>query len=411
LEILIEELHGSLWVAALEKGRLEGLEVDPVTEEVRWGSIYWAKVARIDASLDAAFLNLDGDNIGILYNSDVKIKVKGQKGVYKKGGDVAIGKVLRPGQMIAVQAKSGFLPKDASEPHSKAENKGPRMSMNISLPGRYMIFTPFETENRVSRRIRDKRVRKQLMSMLDGMEDVQGCILRNSSSGVQTDVLIREAKILREVWAQVQKFFEGEDSSLIMLGPDAIQRTLSDNAHAQLTAIELTTMDRYQETEEWCEVYAPDLVTRIMPIELPDPGLDLGLFAFRDVIGQIEDVFQPYVILAEGSSIIIQETAALTAIDVNSGADSRGHLAVNIDAAREIAKQLRLRNLGGAILIDFLKSKDKEDENRIKKVLQEAFDEDPCTVQFHGFTKLGMAELTRNRRTPPLLERFESAVI
>jgi Rne/Rng family ribonuclease len=411
LEILIEELHGSLWVAALEKGRLQGLEVDPVTEEVRWGSIYWAKVARIDASLDAAFLNLDGNNIGILYNSDVKVKVKGQKGVYKKGGDVAIGKVLRPGQMIAVQAKAGFLPKDASEPHSKAENKGPRMSMNISLPGRYVIFTPFEHENRVSRRISDKKVRKQLMAMLDDMKECEGCILRNASAGAQTDVLMREARIHREVWGQIQKFFEGDTPSLIMLGPDAIQRSISDHAGSLISTVELTTMDRYQETEEWCEIYAPDLVTKVTPVELPDPDLELGLFAYRDIIGQIEDLFQPYVLLPGGGSIIIQETAALTAIDVNTGADNRGHFAVNIEAAQEIAKQIRLRNLGGAIVIDFLKSKDKDDEARLKKALQVAADEDPCTVQIHGLTRLGMMEMTRSRRTPALLERFESAVI
>jgi Rne/Rng family ribonuclease len=313
--------------------------------------------------------------------------------------------------MIAVQAKSGFLPKDMNAPHSKAENKGPRMSMNIALPGRYMIFTPFETENRVSQRIRDKKIRNQLMELLDDMKAVQGCILRNSSAGVQTDVLLREAKILREVWSQMQKFFAGEDPALIMLGPDAIQRSLGDHADSQVTAIELTTMDRYQETEEWCEIYAPDLVTRIVPVKLPDPSLDLGLFALRDIIGQIEDVFQPYALLPGGGSVIIQETAALTAVDVNTGSDTRGHLAVNLEAAAEIARQLRLRNLGGAIVIDFLKGKGKEDETRIKKALQQAFDDDPCTVQVHGFTRLGMAELTRHRRTPPLLERFESAVI
>jgi len=408
LDILIEELEGSQWVAAVEQGRLQGVEVDPVGEEVRWGSIYWAKVARIDAAQDAAFVNLDGENIGILYNADVKVKDK--KRGYRNGGDIAIGKVLQPGEMIAVQAKAGFLPTDPEQPHSKAEYKSPRVSMNIVLPARYMIYTPFEFENRVSQRIRDKKLRAQLMAMLDVMNECEGCILRAAAAGAQTDILLREAKIQKEVWLQIQEFFQGESPSLIMMGPDAVQRTISDHAGKRINDIQLTTMDHFQAVEEWCEVYAPDLVTKIRPIELPDQTMDLGLFVLHDIISQIEDMLQPYAILPGGGSLIIQPTAALIAVDVNSGADKRGHLAVNLEAATELGRQLRLRNLGGAVIIDFLKMKDKKEHELVKKALEKALADDPCTVQIHGFTGLGMMELTRKRRTPTLQERFESVL-
>ena len=98
----------SLWAAALEDGRMTGLEVDPADEEVRWGSIYWARVFRIDASLDAAFVDLDGSNKGILNCGDVYLR--NEDGTMTRGGNVAIGKLLHPGQMVAVQAKSGYLP-------------------------------------------------------------------------------------------------------------------------------------------------------------------------------------------------------------------------------------------------------------------------------------------------------------
>lgn len=373
---------------------------------MRWGSVYWAKVARIDAALDAAFVNLDGSNIGILYNADVMVK-DGRKG-FKKGGAAAIGKTLKPGQMIAVQAKSGFLPKSDGEKHSKAEDKNPRVSMSIALPGRYLIYTPLESENRVSQRIRDKKLRTQLKAMLDGLEECEGCILRAAASGAQTDVLVRESKIQKESWRQMQAFFKGNSPSLIMLGPDAVQRIISDNAGRRIDRLELTTMDRFQQVEEWCEVFAPDLVTKIVPVELPDPDADMGLFVHHDIVGAIESLFQPYAILNRGSVIIIQETAALTAIDVNSAADKRSHLEINIDAAAEIGRQIRLRNLGGIIVIDFLKMKDKRDRDRLQKALEKALDEDPCTVQIHGFTALGLMELTRSRRTPPLRERLDS---
>jgi Rne/Rng family ribonuclease len=156
-------------------------------------------------------------------------------------------------------------------------------------------------------------------------------------------------------------------------------------------------------------VFAPDLVTKVTPVEVPEPDKGFALFEFHDIIGQIEDLFQPYDILKDGATVIIQETAAAIVIDVNSAADSRSKLAINTDAAKAIARHIRLRNLGGAIIVDFLKM-NKEDEKKLLKVLDEAFNQDPCTVQIHGFTKLGMLEATRQRRTPPLKERFDSVM-
>lgn len=400
-------MDGSLWAAATDKGRLDGLEVDPVNEEVRWGSIYWAKVARIDASLDAAFVNLDGDNIGLLHCADVRIKQA--DGTYKRGGDVAIGKLIQPGEMIAVQAKEGYLPRIDDETGQRVkEDKNPRVSMNINLPGRYTIFTPTERENQISRRIRDKKLRKQLQAMVDDMKGVDGCILRAAAADTQTDILIRESKILAETWKQVQTYFEGEDPSLIMQGPDAIQRMLSDLAAKSITSIEIVTMEHFQLVEEWCEVYAPDLVTKIKPVEIEND--ELGLFEFHDLIGQVEELFQPYAVLREGGVIIIQEAAACTVIDVNSGADKRGKLAINMDSGKEIARQIRLRNMGGAIIIDFLKMKDKDERQALLDALGDYFNDDPCTVQVHGYTNLGFLEITRHQRTPALIDRFQNAV-
>jgi Rne/Rng family ribonuclease len=407
LDILVEEINQSLWVAATEDGDIEGFDVDPIAEEVRWGSIYWAKVARIDKALDAAYVNLDGENIGIIHNADVRIKQK--DGTYKKGGDKPIGKILQPGEMIAVQAKSAYLPKHPEDEWG-VEEKNPRVSMNITLHGRYLIYAPMESENRISQRIKDKKTRKQLMEMLESISDVKGCILRAAAANTQTDILVRESKILTTIWEQIQEHLAGENSSLIMLGPDAIQRTLSDHANRTIDLIQVTTMDHFQEVEEWCEIYAPDLVTKIEPVELPNPSSDLGLFEYRDIVGKIEGFFQPYVILSKTGNIIVQETSALMSIDVNRGADERSALAVNLEAAEEIARQVRVRNLGGIIIIDFLKMKTPQEKQKLKKALEGFFNQDPCTVQVHGLTKLGLMEITRHRRTPPLLDRFESAM-
>lgn len=408
MDILIDELEGGLWVAALENGRLQGLEFDPPHEEVRWGSIYWAKVARVDKAQDAVFVNLDGDNIGILYNADVRIRQN--DGSWKKGGEQEIGKVLEPGEMVAVQAKSGYLPKNPEEPYARADGKTPRVSMNIVLPGRYLIYAPMEKENRVSQRIRDKKLRTQMQKMLDTLGDRNGCILRAAGANTQTDMLVRESKIHGAAWKEIQTFFKGDSPQLIMMGPDAIQRTLSDQAAKRIENIDLTVMDHYELAEEWCDIYAPDLVTKVHPLSIPGGEQDFGLFEYRDIVGEIEALLVPYVIMEAGGTILIQETAALTAIDVNTGADKRGHLAVNLDAAAEIARQIRLRNMGGAFIIDFLRLKNREEKDKLLKALEEHFNEDPCTVQIHGLGPLGMVEITRQRRTPPLAERFEATM-
>lgn len=407
MDILIEELNGGIWAAALEKGRLVALEMDPYTEEVRAGSIYWAKVARIDKSLDAAFVNLDGDNIGILHNADVRIATK--KDGYKKGGDVAIGEVLQPGQMIAVQAKTAFLADPNDEQHAKAGKKSPKLSMDIVFGARYTLFSPMENANRISKRIRDKETRTQMEEMLESLKDVKGCILRASAANVQTDILVREAKILNAMWGQIQDCFEGNSSQLIMEGPDAVQRMFSDQAGEPIERIEVSIMDHMKMIEEWCDLHAPDLMTKIYPIEIEDAEEELGLFAHRDIIGQIEALFQPYVLLERGGSLILQDTAAMTVVDVNSGGDDRSNLSVNCDAAKEIGRQIKLRNIGGIIIVDFLKMKTKKDHDALKACLQQAVDHDACTVQIHGYTSLGLVEMTRHRRTPSLVDRFENA--
>jgi Rne/Rng family ribonuclease len=148
-------------------------------------------------------------------------------------------------------------------------------------------------------------------------------------------------------------------------------------------------------------------MTKVQPIEMDNATEDLALFHYRDIIGQIEDLFQTYALLGSGGSIIIQGTSALTAIDVNKGGSKGSNLSVNIEAAKEIARQIRLRNSGGIIVIDFIKSSSKTDEGKLIAALETAINDDPCTVQIHGMTKLGLIEITRKRRTPPLEDRFQ----
>jgi ribonuclease G len=408
LDILIEESNGGIWAAALKDGRLEGLEIDPPNEEVRWGSVFWGRVTKVDTALDAVFVDLDGDNTGILYNKDVRTKDKDGNTI--KGGDKAIGKTLKPGMMIAVQAKTAYLSRDSDE-WWDGENKTPQLSMDITLQGRYLIFCPMLETNRISQRVRGKSRRTQLEKMLSSLKDMNGFILRSAAADLQTEILDREAKIMREMWDQMSAFFKDNEPALIMEGPDAVQRLLGDKAIDPIDRIEVTTMDHFEHVEDWCSVFAPDLMTKIVPVDLENATQDLALFEYRDILGQVEDLFQEYTILSSGGSMIIQHTAALTAVDVNKGSDKRSNLAVNIEAAQELARQMRLRNAGGIIVIDFLRMNDQKDQKALLAALDEVTYTDPCTVQIHGITKLGLMEISRKRRTPPLNERFDGVTL
>ena len=409
LDILIEDLDDSLWVASVEKNTIRGLEVDPARELIRWGSIYWARVMRLDPALDAAWLDLDGENTALLLNKDARFP--DSKGTIVKGGAEPLSKYLKEGQMIAVQAKTGLLPpSEEDEDDLPLETKTARVSMDITLQGRYMIYAPMERDNRLSTRIRDKKLRRRMLKMLRTIEDIQGCILRAAAAGTQTDVLIREGKILSSMWDELQTHLNGDTPALIMEGPDAIQRTISDQAGRLIGRIDVTTMDVFAHIEEWCELFAPDLVTKINPVEVQHSADDLALFDQRGVVDQIEDLFKPYALLPGGGNIILQETAALVAVDVNRGADTQSNLGLNIEAVEAAARQIRLRNLGGIIMIDALKMKNKREQKALLDALQHAVDRDPCTVQIHGMTALGLIEMTRKRRTPGLHSRFLSAL-
>lgn len=403
LDILAEDLNGSLWVAAVEKRRLVGLEVDPIQEIVRWGSVYMARVTRIDAAMNAAFLDLGYEQNGIIFAHDIllddgKKPPKGKK----------IGTLLRSGQMIAVQVKQAVNPTPDLVKDLPLSEKSSRVSMDIALPGRHLIYTPLSQETRVSRRVTNPTLRANMQAMVRDIDSIKGCILRASAANCQTDVLIRESKILHALWDSLKNYLKPEDDepALIMMGPDAIQRILADHAVEKTGRIAISTMEQFQDVEDWCELYAPDLVTKIDPASEDESVIRLGLFESYGIIEDIDSLLRPYIFLKNGGNMIIQTTAALTAIDVNQGAD-KSIVSTNTDAAIEATRQIRLRNLGGIILIDFINMSSKKDRDKILALVKTEVARDPCTVDVHGWTKTGLMELTRARRTPPLKERFE----
>lgn len=398
LDIVVEDLQGSLWVAAIDKNRIASLEIDPYTEIVRWGSIYWAKVTRIDKTMNAAFVDMGYDLVGMLPASEIPGAKK----------DTPIGKRLRVGQFVMVQVKTARQPEEPSEAGIDARPdhlKASKVSMDIALQGRFLIYTPKSPGNRISRRIRDPETRKQLIAMSKAIKVVNGCILRASAAHTQTEQLIREAKIQRAIWDSLQLFTGDTEPALLMLGPDALQRVLADFATSRIGQIQIASDERQEEANNWCDLYAPELMHKLESRAITGTRNGMGLMEAYDLLGQIEGLVKPYAIFNDNGTILIQETALGTMIDVNITAGAN-LAAGNHEAAIEIARQIRLRNLGGIILIDFAGPKDPATNRRLSAQLQKAFDLDPCTVELHGVTKTGLFEVTRHRRTPSLMDRI-----
>ena len=399
MDILIEDLEGSLWSVAIDKkNKIQNLEIDPYAEIIRWGSIYMGRVARIDKAQDAAYIDLGFGFEGILYLKDVRVD-----GAYPPKGK-KIGQILTSGQMVMVQVKT---PHNSSgeEDEDATETKVSRLSMDIAVQGRYLIYTPFSAENRISKRILDKDLRKNLKAMLKNVKDIHGCILRASAANCQTEVLSREGKILKAIWDSLMEFEDEAEPALLMMGPDAMQRTLSDLSGGKIDSISVSTMDIFSDAEEWCDLFAPDLMTKIKPRAAENTRSGMGLFEIHDLIGQFEGLLKPYVILPSMGVLIIEPTAAMTVIDVNLGGDKNAFNA-NREAAIEIARQLRIRNIGGTVMADFINMKSKTEQDKILKELERAFTSDPCTAQCHGVTALGVYEISRQRRTPTLEEKL-----
>lgn len=404
LTIHIDELESGLWAVAVDNGRIVGLEIDPPFEGIRWGAVYRAKVKTVDTRLNAVWLDLDGMNTGLMFLGDARTK-KGEKPQVD-----SIAKLFSAGDMVNVQVKVDAFG-EAGDSERFNDSKFPRLSMDITLPGRYLIYSPILQENKVSRRVTDKQTRGQMLEMLSEMEDIQGCILRAAAQHTQTAILTREGRFLKELWDAMQPYLDGSTPALIMDGPNALKRILSDHAGDTIDRIEVVILEHLTVAEEWCSAFAPDLMTKIEPVELADATEDLSLIDDRDLLGQIEDLSDAYAVLPDGANLIIQETAALTAIDVNRGASRAPSHEINRQAAIEVARQIRLRNLGGIIIVDFLKVKgDGKAEKIFLDTLRNETGEDPCTVQVHGLTRLGLVELTRNRRTAPLRERMDKVM-
>ncbi|CAO3450226.1 Ribonuclease, Rne/Rng family [Azospirillum argentinense] len=396
-DILIDRDGPLTRAAVLTGGRLTDLYIDHAERPSLLGHVFLGRVERIATGLDGAFVDLGTGKSGLLSALDAR----GPKGRPKAKGE-RIGNLLRTGQTVLVQVKA-----DATG------SKGPSLTMDITLPGRFLVHAPLGRDVAVSKRLGSGPERAELARRIQNIAPGAGWIVRAGAATAPDGLLVAESDALHLAWRSIRDAAErGGGPSLLLTGPDAPRRALIEHGAAAPSRIIVDDAALARDLAGWCADRAPDLEERVEPFDArllaaPCPDRTGGgrqrLFDLRDLDAEIETLLGTRVPLSGGGSLVIERTEAMTVVDVNAG--ERGNpLDVNLEAAAEIARQLRLRNAGGIVVVDFVNMRNRGDAERLLNALSRAVEDDPAQTQVYGLSKLGLVEMTRARRGTALAD-------
>ncbi len=358
-------------VAIIEDGHLAEIFVERMWDRQRSGEIYKARVDNVAPSMNAAFLNLGDGRNAFLYLEDAR------------GFDV------RQNSEILVQVTK-----------TARKGKGARVTARISLPGRFLVLVPGGKETGVSKRISENE-RDRLRSFARSIRpENAGIIVRTAAEGVEQDVLEEDLSSLVDLWDEIQRMARDQDAPCLLyqdLG--LVGRILRDEPNR---SVEEIIVDGKEDHEN----ILSSLGRFFRAGELPEVTLyksNIPLFEFYGIEKDLENALNRKVWLGSGAYLIIDQTEALTVIDVNTGkfiseGDPRSSiLKTNLESAREITRQLRLRAIGGIVVIDFIDMEEVEDQQKLIRTLKDLFKEDRYRARVFGVTDLGLVELTRKR--------------
>jgi len=383
-ELLVESEGGEVRIAAVEDGQVVDLIVERKTSGTIVGDVFLGRVQRVVTGIGAAFVDIGAERAGFLPLSDVDRNPS-------IGADPP-----NEGELVCVQVK-----RDAFA------QKGPQLSRAISLPGRLLVYSPYGVRISVSRQIEEEAERTRLIDLMEGMafED-EGFVVRTVAEGADAEALLAEAERLRAIWDDIALKSESSDApSALYRDIDALGRVVRDHAQDDVEAIRFDSGAALKEAQAFCRNFWPDLEDRLKLY-----GSDDGLFEAYGVDEAIEIALQRRVSLPSGGGIVVESTEALSAIDVNSGRFVEGAgpeqnaLRTNLEAADAIVRQVKLRNLGGLILLDFIHMDEDANWDRVTDRLVEGFQHDRISCRVLGRTEAGLVELVRRRRRPPLAD-------
>lgn len=372
-------------IALLENGKLSEYYIDEKNLNRKEGNIYIGVIKDIIKGMQAAFVDIGTEKNSFIHLKDILKKVDESKGKIEENVD--INNIAKPNQKLLVQVK-----KDSNL------QKGARVSTHINLPSRYIVLMPNTDIITVSQKIEDKKEQERLRNIVkENLSKGNGAVIRTSAVGKEKE-LIEDIKNIENKWNDIQKSIGNYNTSkpkLVAEAEDILEKMIIDLPDNSIKKIVISDKNKYQKIVEFKEKYN---YLKETEIQLKQNEDILGIYDIKKEISKIEN---RKVWLKCGGFITIDKTEALTAIDVNTGKYTGNKDAeqtiykVNEEATIEIAKQLKLRNIGGIIVIDYIDMKNEENKKNIQNLLEENLKKDRAKTQVEGFTKLDLMEMTR----------------
>jgi len=391
-------------VAVVEDGSLEELYVERASLGTHVGNIYKGKVVNIESGIQAAFIDFGTGKNGFLHISDLHPRYfsgTGGKHVESIGRRKAlrerplIQKCLRKGREIVVQViKEGV------------KTKGPTLSTYLALPGKYLVMMPWMRRHGVSHKIEDEDERRRLRQILDQSSPPkgQGFIIRTAGEGCSKRDIQNDMRYLCRLWRAIEKRIDAEGvSGELYQESDLVIRALRDVFNSKITKLLCDSEQVVRKIRDFLSIVAPRLKRRVSYYDSKVP-----LFHKYKIEDEIAKIQSRKVELKGGGSVVIEQTEALVSIDVNSGRSHKRQNAEqtayesNIEAAREIGRQLRLRDLGGLIICDFIDMRTARHRKEVERAFRAAVKTDRARSKILGISRFGIVEMTRQRMRPSL---------
>ncbi len=377
-------------VAIVQDGILESFEVGASEDRLTKGNIYRGIVVNLRPAMEAAFIDIGLGKDALIRAEDVVPAARHRKLAKDAGRHPRIDALLERAKPILVQVTRDAI-----------GHKGAQVTSNVSLAGRYLVLMPFEEVRGISRRSEDEELRKAAKEKLSNLKlpEGMGLILRTNAFGQPKAALNRDLNALLRLWKKIEKESKsGKGPKFLYSDQDMVVQALRDHLDSSISEISVDNDEVFAKAEGYLRSFMPRAKTKLIRYRDRMP-----LFSLEKLEEQIDRIYQRSVDLPSGGSIVIDPTEALTAIDVNSGRGTRGAnqeenaIRTNLEAAREVARQLRLRDIGGLIVVDFIDMRVRKNNREVEKTLRDAMKIDKARFSVGKISDNGLLEINRQR--------------
>ena len=394
-QMLVRQKDGRIQIGVLEDGVLAEHFVSKTQQDSLIGNVYLGKVQNVLPSMEAAFVDIGRGRNAVLYAGEVNWDVTGLDGAPRK-----IENALKPGDSVLVQVTKDPI-----------GHKGARLTSQVSLPGRFLVYVPGGSMTGISRKLPDTERARLKKILKDKLPEGAGVIVRTAAEGASEEELTHDINRLRAQWEEIQEKANSRKvlaPEMLYQEPDLMIKTVRDVFNEDFTAMIVQGENAWDSIEAYVTYVAPDLVSRLQKWDSAD-----DLFDHYRINEQLAKALDRKVYLPSGGSLVIDRTEAMTVVDVNTGkfTGSGGNLEEtvtknNLEAAEEIVRQLRLRDIGGIIVIDFIDMVLESNRDLVLRRLIECLGRDRTKHQVAEVTSLGLVQMTRKRLGTGLLEVF-----